>query len=140
MHRFLVCLILAPAFSVPAAAADPVSFRREVIPALTAAGCNAGACHGSPTGKNGFRLSLRGYDPDAGWASLTKEFEGRRIDRLDPANSLFLLKATGRTAHEGGTRIRPEGELFRLLREWVAKGAMDDHIARPTRITVAPPF
>ena len=41
----------------------PISFRNDVIAALNVGGCNSGACHGTPSGKNGFKLSLRGYDP-----------------------------------------------------------------------------
>ncbi len=51
---------------------DSVSFRREVIAALNVSGCNAGACHGTPSGKNGFKLSLRGFDPAADYLQLTR--------------------------------------------------------------------
>src|SRR5437764_7968271 len=87
----------------PASAAEPVEFRRDVIAALSRAGCNSGACHGSPQGKNGFRLSLRGQDPDLDLNTLTKEVGGRRVNRVSPDDSLMLLKATGRVAHQGGT-------------------------------------
>src|SRR5262245_4507993 len=40
------------------------TFERDVIPVLTRAGCNAGACHGKARGQNGFQLSLLGFDPD----------------------------------------------------------------------------
>ena len=88
--------------TVAAIAADPVSFRREVIPAFTAAGCNAGACHGSPTGKNGFRLSLRGYDPDADFTTLTREFDGRRLNRLGGAPAADDGGRGGRGGRGGG--------------------------------------
>jgi hypothetical protein len=127
--------MLCPA---PALAADPVSFRREVVPAFTAAGCNAGACHGSPTGKNGFRLSLRGYDPASDLATLTREFDGRRIDRTAPGNSLILQKTTGKSAHEGGIRLHVNEARYRLIRDWIAQGATDDKLARPTQLTVTP--
>ena len=42
------------------------SFRNDVIPVMSKVGCNSGACHGAAAGKNGFKLTLRGYDPDAG--------------------------------------------------------------------------
>ena len=114
-------LIAASASSV--GAAEPVSFAREVVPILTKAGCNAGACHGTPTGKNGFRLSLRGYDPALDIHTLTREMGGRRIDRIAPDRSLILQKATARIAHEGGRRLDPDGDLYRLLRDWIAQGA-----------------
>src|SRR5215470_13411282 len=90
-----------------AAEPRPVDFRSDVIAALSRAGCNQGACHGSPMGKNGFRLSLRGYDPDVDLHTLTRGEMGRRVDPLRPENSLFLLKGTGRVAHQGGVRFRP---------------------------------
>ena len=77
-----------------AAADSPTSFRNDVIPVLTRAGCNAGACHGSAAGKNGFHLSLFGYDPAADHRSLTREFHGRRVDVGDPDQSLMLAKPT----------------------------------------------
>src|SRR5258708_39605013 len=83
-----------------------VDFRTDVIAALSRAGCNQGACHGSPNGKNGFRLSLRGYDPDVDIYTLTKGELGRRIDKQRPDNSLFLLKATGNVPHQGGVRFK----------------------------------
>src|SRR5438128_6836574 len=82
-----------------------VSFRREIIPAITRAGCNAGTCHGTPSGKNGFALSLRGYDPALDYRALTHQAAGRRLDRLQPDASLLLLKATARIPHEGGRRF-----------------------------------
>jgi hypothetical protein len=129
-------LALAPMTS----AAEPVSFAREVVPVLTRAGCNAGACHGTPSGKNGFRLSLRGYDPALDIHSLTKEMAGRRIDRIDPGRSLALQKGTGAIPHEGGRRLDPDSVQYRLIRDWIAQGARDDREAspRPTKLTVTP--
>src|SRR5438034_6387921 len=94
---------------------EPVSFRREVVPLLTRLGCNAGACHGTPSGKNGFRLSLRGYDPAFDLASLTHDATGRRIDPLAPDGSLMLLKASARIPHEGGRRIEKDGDACAML-------------------------
>ncbi len=110
---------------------QPVSFSRHVIPALTKAGCNAGACHGTPTGKNGFRLSLRGYDPALDYFSLTREFEGRRLNVQEPDSSLVLQKALGRLPHEGGRRFDHTSPLYPLLREWIASGAANDTAAAP---------
>src|SRR4051794_458547 len=88
--------------------ADPVSFRRGVIAALNVSGCNAGGCHGTPSGKNGFKLSLRGFDPAADYLQLTRDLAGRRISLSDPASSLILQKGQGRVPHEGGQRLRPD--------------------------------
>lgn len=139
MHRFHAALI-ALAFAPPVGAAEPVSLTREVIPILTKAGCNSGTCHGTPTGKNGFRLSLRGYDTALDVHTLTREMGGRRIDPIAPDRSLLLQKGAGLTAHEGGRRLDPDGDLYRLLRDWIAQGAPDDRdrSPRPTSITVTP--
>src|SRR5207244_13465839 len=83
----------------------PVSFRRQFIAALNVAGCNQGACHGIPSGRGGFRLSLRGYDPTSDYLQLTREALGRRTDRLHPDASLILKKGLGKVPHEGGPRL-----------------------------------
>src|SRR5262249_50335174 len=80
---------------------SPISFRHQLIAALNVGGCNSGACHGTPSGKNGFKLSLRGYDPSADYLQLTRDVLGRRTDRLDPMASLIIQKALGRVPHEG---------------------------------------
>src|SRR5262249_38803490 len=86
---------------------QPVSFRNDVIASLNVGGCNAGACHGTPSGKGGFRLSLRGFDPPADYLQLTRDVLGRRTDRQRPDASLVMLKALGKVPHEGGQRYRP---------------------------------
>ncbi len=129
---------------VPVSVADnaehSVSFVRQVVPALTRAGCNAGACHGDPSGKNGFRLSLRGYEPAADHVALTRDSGGRRVDPQSPDSSLILLKATARVPHEGGRRFGPDSDLYRLLRGWVAQGAGNEAEAstKLTRLQVFP--
>jgi hypothetical protein len=128
-------LLVGPLAVPPAPAA---SFRRDVVPVLTRAGCNSGACHGTPTGKNGFRLSLRGYDPAADFHSLRREFAGRRLDRFRPDESLLLAKATGRAPHGGGKRLDPDDAQYRLLRDWITRGARDDAAAPPARLEVSP--
>src|SRR5258707_214870 len=102
MYRILPFVIPFLAASSALCAAEPVAFRTDVIAALSRAGCNQGACHGSPQGKNGFRLSLRGFDADLDYASLVRDQGGRRIDRLSPDNSLILAKGSGRVRHGGG--------------------------------------
>src|SRR5436190_6779932 len=88
----------------------PVSFRREVMAALSIAGCNSGSCHGIPSGRNGFKLSLWGHDPAADYLSLTRDTLNRRTNRQRPDESLILLKALGKVPHEGGRRFG-EGSL-----------------------------
>jgi hypothetical protein len=78
------------------------SFRNDVIPVLTKMGCNSGACHGAAAGKNGFKLTLRGYDPDTDYDTLTRQSDGRRVSLPEPSQSLMLLKPTFAVPHGGG--------------------------------------
>jgi len=120
--------------SVKLPAADPLhSFRHDVMPALSKAGCNAGACHGYSLGKNGFKLSLRGADAAADFLSLTDEFFERRINRHNPPASLLLAKPLGDLPHKGGVRFDRGSLLHELLLGWIADGAPDD-VADPARI------
>ena len=88
------------------------SFRNHVIPMMTRAGCNSGACHGALAGKGGLKLSLRGYDPDSDHFVLTRQALGRRVDRSEPARSLVLLKPTRAVQHGGGQKIEPGSADF----------------------------
>jgi hypothetical protein len=130
---------------VPVTVADfdkprPVSFRHEMIASLNVGGCNAGACHGTPSGKNGFRLSLRGYDPAADYLQLTRDVLGRRTDRLEPMASLIVQKALGRVPHEGGQRFQPASVPAQVFRAWLTEGLQDDPPTLPAvkGITVLP--
>jgi len=107
----------------------PVSFRNDVIPAFSQAGCNMGACHGTPTGKGGFRLSLRGYLPDQDYTILTREAGGRRINVMASESSILLRKPLGEVAHEGGLRILRTSKSYEFLRDWMKEGARDDPAA-----------
>jgi hypothetical protein len=110
---------------------QPVSFRTELIAALNVGGCNAGACHGTPSGKGGFRLSLRGFDPAADYLQLTRDVLGRRTDCLSADASLVYRKALGRVPHEGGQRFLSASVPGRTLRDWLAEGLRDDPPAAP---------
>jgi len=101
----------------------PVSFESQVMPILSKAGCNSGGCHGKAEGKNGFKLSIFGFDPAADHEALTKETRGRRIFPVAPDSSLMLLKATGQVAHGGGRRMTTDSRHFHRLRRWIAEGA-----------------
>src|SRR5580704_11648891 len=103
----------------------PVDFRTDVIAALSRAGCNSGNCHGSPQGKNGFRLSLRGYDPTLDFMTLTRQDGGRRTNKVSPEDSLVLLKALGRVPHQGGVRFRADDPAYLTLLTWVREGCRD---------------
>lgn len=113
--------------------AQPVGFRNDVIAALNVGGCNSGACHGTPSGKGGFKLSLRGFDPDADYLQLTRDVLGRRTDRQNPDTSLILLKGLGQVPHEGGQRFQPAGLPVSTVRSWLAEGLQDDP---PKRVDV----
>jgi hypothetical protein len=117
------------------------SFRNGVVPILTRAGCNAGSCHGAAVGKEGFALSLFGYDPARDHVALTRELAGRRVDVAAPERSLILQKATGAVPHKGNRRFSADDAHYRYLREWVADGARDDAGTAPrlVRVEIQPP-
>jgi Protein of unknown function (DUF1553)/Protein of unknown function (DUF1549)/Bacterial Ig-like domain (group 2) len=99
------------------------SFRNHVVPVLTKAGCNQGACHGALAGKNGFKLTLRGYDPDVDYDTLTRQSSGRRVSLSQPSHSLMLLKPTMAIPHGGGKRFETDSLEYRVIAEWIAAGA-----------------
>lgn len=132
-----LCAFVAP---LDAAESSNWSFRNHVQPVLAKAGCSSGACHGAAAGQGGFKLSLRGYDDDGDWKSITRSALGRRIVLSDPARSLLLLKPTGAVPHKGGTKFEVGSLEYKILSEWIAAGAppprTDD--ARITKLEVSP--
>ncbi len=120
-------------------ALQSVDFERHVMGLLSKTGCNSGGCHGSFQGKNGFRLSLFGYDPAVDHAALTRENLGRRVDLVSPDDSLLLKKATGATSHDGGMRFGKESWAYAVTREWVRGGAKwTPGSGTITKLTVTP--
>ncbi len=115
------------------------SFRNHVIPVLTKSGCNQGACHGALAGKNGFKLTLRGYDPELDYDSMTRQSLGRRVSLADPAASLMLQKATFAIPHGGGLRFKPASLEYRVVSEWIATGAAPPS-ARDAEVTALEAF
>jgi hypothetical protein len=117
-----------------------VSFRNDVMAVLSKAGCNAGTCHGNKNGKAGFKLSLRGQDPDMDYVTLTRDSLARRINPLEPEESLLLLKPNTQVAHEGGLRLKQCSVEYEILRRWIAEGMPNDVASAPKleRIEVAP--
>src|SRR5713226_5498786 len=99
-----------------------VSFIRDVTPVINKIGCTSGTCHGSAKGKNGFKLSLRGYDPDFDYRALLYDLSGRRFNRSDPARSLMLMKPTTQVAHGGGLRIELGSRYYKTVLEWISAG------------------
>jgi hypothetical protein len=99
------------------------SFRNHVIPVMTKMGCNQGACHGALAGKNGFKLTLRGYDPDADYDTLTRSSVGRRVSLANPEASLIVAKPSFAIPHGGGKRFAKDSLEYRVIEEWIAAGA-----------------
>lgn len=109
-------------------------FGRHVVAVFSRLGCNAGGCHGAVQGKNGFRLSLFGAKPDFDHQQLVRDQSGRRLDLLQPENSLLLLKATARVAHGGGRAMIPDSAEYKIIRDWIAGGAVLD---KPNAVELA---
>ena len=116
------------------AVAHPVSFRNEMLAALSKGGCNAGACHGSPSGKAGFRLSLRAFDPPLDILTLRHEYFGRRTNAMDPADSLVVKKAMMEVAHGGGKRVRKGDAVYQTFVGWIGEGLKLDAEGTPTLV------
>src|SRR5688572_26841524 len=114
----VVCSGAAPLF----AQAPRVTFLRDVAPILNKAGCTAGACHGAAKGKNGFKLSLRGYDPRFDYEALLYDLSGRRFNRADPGRSLMLAKPTQQVPHGGGLRFEANSRYYKVIHDWIAQG------------------
>lgn len=128
-----------PAKAAGVAAEVPVSFVTDVQPVLSKLGCNAGTCHGAQAGKNGFKLSLRGYDPLFDFRSLTDDLEGRRFNRAAPEKSLMLLKPAGAVPHQGGVTMQAGDPNYELLRRWISQGLkLDLDATRVKSIEVFP--
>ncbi|HBN75325.1 MAG TPA: S-layer protein [Planctomycetaceae bacterium] len=102
---------------------NPPSFRHDILPVLSKAGCNSGACHGALAGKGGFRLSLRAYDPPTDFFNIVKQDQGRRVEFADPGRSLILAKPSGGMPHKGGIRFETDSEEYQILAHWISSGA-----------------
>ncbi len=114
-------------------------FTRDVAPILARVGCNQGTCHGAQSGKNGFKLSLRGYDPVFDVRALADDLASRRVNVASPADSLMLLKPTASVPHQGGQVLKPGSPYYEALRQWIADGApLDLTSARVTGLKITP--
>jgi hypothetical protein len=113
--------ILAAA-TLSAAEAPKVTFLRDVAPILNKVGCTSGPCHGAAKGKNGFKLSLRGYDPQFDYEALLYDLSGRRFNRAEPGRSLMLAKPTQQVAHGGGLRFEIGSDYYKTIFNWIAQG------------------
>ncbi len=116
----VACVLAVPLTAT--AQPTPVTFLRDVAPILNKVGCTAGACHGAAKGKNGFKLSLRGYDPRFDYEALLYDLAGRRFNRADPGRSLMLAKPSQEVAHGGGRRFAKDSDYYRTIFNWIAQG------------------
>jgi len=127
------------AVKVISADAPKMRYVRDVQPIISKVGCNAGTCHGSQKGKNGFFLSLRGYDTEYDYKQLIHDINGRRINRFDPEHSLMLLKPTGDVPHEGGAALDKGSRHYNVMLQWIRQGAPYEELsARSLKLEVLP--
>lgn len=128
-----------PGQAAAGAASVPHDFIRDVSPILSRVGCNQGTCHGAAAGKNGFKLSLRGYDPLFDVRALTDDLASRRVNLASPDESLMLLKATAAVPHAGGMVLKPGDAYYQVVRQWIADGAkLNLASSRVAKIELAP--
>ena len=132
--------LTVPVKVTKAAQERPISFKLDVMPVFMKGGCNAGACHGAARGKDGFRLSLFGFDPENDYRRLTTEMIGRRVNLALPHESLMLEKATGKVQHTGGERFKEDSEMYRTLLRWLKSGVPSDgtNVASCTNLQIEP--
>ena len=121
-----------PAIIKDSAVTPELSFKLDIMPIFMKANCNTGSCHGAASGKDGFRLSLFGFDHAGDYQRVTREIGNRRINLAFPHESLMLTKATGAVPHTGGTRFRKDDSLYTLMHEWIDAGAVTDKTDIPT--------
>ena len=112
---------------------------RDVMPVVSKMGCNAGTCHGAKDGKEGFKLSLRGYDPIYDVRAFADDLAGRRVNFAQADDSLMLLKATSAVPHQGGQRTAPGSDYYNIVRDWIGSGChLDLKSAKVTGIEMFP--
>ncbi|QVL32964.1 DUF1549 domain-containing protein [Telmatocola sphagniphila] len=118
----------------------PISFKLDVMPIFMRSGCNSGACHGAARGKDGFRLSLFGFDPDGDHYRLTREINGRRVNQAFPEEGLLIEKACGKVPHTGGDKIKVGDQYYQTLIRWHEAGLPIDEltVAKPVSMEVYP--
>lgn len=136
----LLCLYICTVSPGLTAADKAPGFRRDVMPVFFRSGCNAGACHGSARGKDGFMLSLFGYDAKGDYYRINQEMVGRRVNLAAPEQSLILLKATGKVPHTGGEVFEKDTTYYKTILRWIEAGAPDDDgaVPVPVEITLLP--
>ena len=118
-----------------------VTYVKDVQPIFNKVGCTSGPCHGGAKGKNGFKMSLRGYDPEFDFRAVMHDLSGRRINRTEPAQSLILLKPTMAIPHGGGVRLEQDSPQYKTILQWLSEGAVygDPVSSQVTKLDVDPP-
>lgn len=141
LKPFVLIFVVMLSLTGAVQAAEKVTFLRDVMPILNKVGCTAGTCHGAAKGKNGFKLSLRGYDAEFDYQMLVHDAFGRRVNRVDPARSLMLLKPTQQVAHGGGVRFDLDSRYYNTIRQWIASGTTygDAEASHVEKLELQPP-
>jgi hypothetical protein len=109
-----------------------IKFNRDVMPILSKAGCNMGACHATQYGQGGFKLSVFGFEPQKDREAIVRDRHQRRSNLVEPANSLFLLKPTMQVPHGGGKRLSRNSVDHDILVAWLSNGAPKPDSKTPT--------
>ncbi len=119
----------------------PISFKLDVMPVFMRSGCNTGSCHGAARGKDGFHLSLFGFDPDGDYNRITHEIGFRRINLALPRESLLMQKSAGAVPHTGGKRFAEDSEYYQTMLRWLEAGVPHDpaDVATPDAVEIYPP-
>jgi len=130
-HLVEVPIVVANSVDDPA-----ISFKMDIMPVFMKAGCNTGSCHGAARGKDGFRLSLFGFDPDGDHFRLTRELAGRRVNLANYEQSMVLSKTVGAVPHTGGARFSKDSEMYETLVRWHDGGVPNDVGPVPTVVSV----
>ena len=130
-HKLSIPVTIAGVKNDPA-----LSFKNDIMPVFLRTGCNTGSCHGSSGGKDGFRLSIFGFDPDGDYQRLTREFGTRRINLALPKESLLMEKCDGTVIHTGGKRFDKDSIYYKKILRWLEAGAKNDPGPVPTVVKV----
>ena len=119
----------------------PVSFKLDIMPIFMKANCNTGSCHGAARGKDGFRLSLFGFDPNGDHYRISRELPGRRMNLALPEESLLMTKAVGSVPHTGGKRFGTDTEYYATMLRWLKAGGNNDagEIPKVLSVELYPP-
>jgi Protein of unknown function (DUF1549)/Protein of unknown function (DUF1553)/Bacterial Ig-like domain (group 2) len=111
-------------------------FENDITPLFNKFGCNSSGCHGKAEGKNGFKLSIFGFNPDQDRLALITGGRGRRVFQAAPEESLLLLKASGQTPHGGGVHIREGTQEYQLIRDWIQTGMPEGNPDAPHVVSI----